>query len=121
MLPERDEEYLKQKQYAYELVPYPAGQYLILRNVEFPAGYVPALADLMIQIPAGYPNAPLDMFWTSPDLRLANGNWPTACEHHEIHNEVNWQRWSRHIEWRGGIDSLRTFLPAMHKEIAKAI
>jgi hypothetical protein len=74
-------------------------------------------------LPAGYPNAHPDMFWTFPDVKLANGSWPKSSEHHYAYDGRNWQRWSRHYQgkWRAGIDGLRSYLAAVRTEIAKGI
>lgn len=118
-LPEIDIEFLEEKGYKYQLVAYQAGIYLIVQNFDFPEAYNTQVADVMIMIPAGYPNSPLDMFWTYPSIKLKDGNWPAASAHHETHNGQSWQRWSRHIEWRPNIDNLRSFFSSMRNEIDK--
>jgi hypothetical protein len=120
-LPERDIDFLSEKGYEYQLVPYSSGIYLIISQFPLSKAYNPSIADLLIMIPTGYPNTPLDMFWTNPDVRLISGSWPTASEHHELHAERNWQRWSRHTNWRTGVDNLRTFMSSVRKEIEKGI
>jgi hypothetical protein len=123
-LPERDLEYLKEKEYNYELIPHNNGCLLVLRNISFPAAYNIQVVDVLIQIPAGYSNTPLDMFFT-PEVKLADGNPPANCEGRLNFDDStaitpkSWQQWSRHYAWRAGIDSLRTFIPATMKEIAK--
>lgn len=121
MLPEPDIEFLDEKGYEYELVPHPAGVYLIIKNFELGVAYQPNVATLLINVISGYPNSPLDMFWTFPDIKLINGNGPQAAEVHETYNETVWQRWSRHYQWRGGIDNVRTFITAIKQELAKGI
>src|SRR5690349_9877789 len=110
-----DEQYLKKKGFGdFEIVTEGSQGYLILKNWQFPEAYSPRVADLMIILTPGYPMAALDMFWTSPDIKLAStGAWPQACEHHEQHAGRNWQRWSRHTTWRSGIDDLKTFITAV--------
>lgn len=122
LLPELDREYLGEKGFDFEITPESGNLKLTIRSFQFP-GYVPETADLLVIIPAGYPNAQLDMFWTHPDVKLRSGAWPQNAEHHEDHAGRTWQRWSRHNTqgWRSGVDSLRTFLAAVRKEIAKGI
>ncbi len=117
LIPEPDEEYLQEKGYEYELKPQSGAIHLILKNVPFSEAFNPRQADILIIIPAGYPNAKLDMFWTFPHVRLQNGNYPAACNHFQSFHDKNWQRWSRHGLWRGGVDNLRTFISSIKKEI----
>jgi hypothetical protein len=39
-----------------------------------------------------------DMFWTSPDVRLGGGAYPTTADVHEHFAGKTWQRWSRHTQ-----------------------
>ncbi len=120
-LPESDIEFLEQKGYEYQLIQSGTGWYLIISNFAIPETYLPRTANLLINIVSGYPNNPLDMFWTSPDVKLLNGNWPKNCDVHEVHNRINWQRWSRHYAWRPGVDNLRIFISAINRELLKGI
>jgi hypothetical protein len=122
LIPKADEEFLQEKQFDYELTQAGAEIHLVLRQYSFPPAYASVKADVLIVIPPAYPMAALDMFWTHPDVKLANGAWPQASENHETKsNGRNWQRWSRHIEWRSGVDTLRSFITAMVAEISKGI
>lgn len=121
LIPETDQEYLDSKQFNYELSQYGPEIHLILKQWGFPPAYNPREGDVLIRILPGYPMTPLDMFWTYPDIRLANGSWPAASEVHENLGGRNWQRWSRHTAWRPGIDDLRSFLTSVIAEINKGI
>ena len=122
LLPELDREFLRNKSYDYEVIPWQGGLHLVIRQYPFPATYRPAISNLLIQLPAGYPNAALDMFWTAPHVQLTTGGWPVRGEHRAVqHDGKEWQRWSRHIQWRAGIDDLRSFLTAIRREIDKGI
>jgi hypothetical protein len=116
-LPERDFEFLKEKEYNFELLEFQGGLYLIINDFPFPPAYSPQTAKTLIVIPVGYPDSGLDMFFTIPDVKLTNGNWPQSSEAHVIHNELNWQQWSRHYNWRPGTDNLRSFITAMKQEL----
>lgn len=120
-LPESDIEFLEDKGYRYQLIANGNGWYLVISNFPIPVVYQPQHVDLLINITAGYPNNPLDMFWTIPDVKLTNGAWPKASDVHETHNGASWQRWSRHYIWRPGIDNLRTFIAAIIKELSKGV
>lgn len=119
LLPEIDIEYLNGKGYDYDIVASPSCLYLILKGIDIPEIYSERNADIMIQIPAGYPNAQLDMFWTYPELKYVNGTYPQATEHRENHVGRNWQRWSRHAPWRAGVDNLKTFITSILIDINK--
>lgn len=122
ILPESDVDFLISKGYDFEVHQMGEGAHVIIKAFSFPL-YEPLQADMLIILPAGYPNAKLDMFWTYPDVKLKDGRWPAAAEHHQDYHGKSWQRWSRHIqrEWRPGVDSLRTHLTMVIKEISKGI
>ncbi len=124
-LPERDREFLDEKYPTYDVAEHGAELLVLLPEFDFPAAYSPRKADLLIVIPAGYPNAALDMFWAFPDVKLANGNWPQNCDHHGQYLNNSWQRWSRHFfqhrPWRVGVDNLRTFVATIKKELARGV
>jgi hypothetical protein len=94
---------------------------VIIRNFSFPEFYLPSIADLLIILPSGYPNAAVVMFRTNPDVKLANGSWPIAAEPHVMIHGINWQQWSRHIGWRVGRDNMQTFVAAIKKELQKGV
>jgi hypothetical protein len=106
--------------------------HVLLRKFQFPEHYSPRDADLLLRLPAGYPNAAPDMFWTRPDVKLASGAWPAASEHHEIpgagkgsevYENIAWQRWSRHFEggWVVGAHGLQSFVRAIVQELSRGI
>jgi Prokaryotic E2 family E len=117
LLPEADVEFLVEKEYEFELIAYNGTTHVILKNVSFSGNYKPRNADILIIVPAGYPNAQLDMFWVCPEIYFKNGSAPDRTGHRESFHGRTWQRWSRHGSWRGGIDNLRTFISSIRKEI----
>jgi len=119
LLPEVDLDFLKEKDFSYELQNEGNRILLIIKDYSLPDKFNPQKADLLVLIPSGYPNTPLDMFWTIPDIKLLNGNWPQAADQHETYGGRSWQRWSRHGQWRAGIDTLKSFLTAVKNEINK--
>jgi len=121
ILPEPDVDYLVSKYTDFEIIKNASDLHVILQNYDFPEVYQPRQANLLIMLPVGYPNAKLDMFWTYPDVKLATGKWPISSEVHQDFHGKSWQRWSRHINWRSGIDSLRSFVTSVHLEIARGI
>lgn len=122
LIPHKDEEYLKDRGFDYQLEQVGTEIHLVVKNWQFPAAYNPRVADVLIRIPPGYPLTQLDMFWTIPDIKSTNGAWPQASAEHETYNGRVWQRWSRHTqEWRAGIDNLRTFITAIIMEINRGL
>jgi hypothetical protein len=122
LLPEIDREFLQAKGYEHDVIPWQGGLHLVIRDYPFPAAYNPRITNLLVQLPAGFPNAALDMFWTSPHVQLSSGGRPVATDHRAVQHDGNeWQRWSRHIQWRAGVDDLRSFLAAIRREIDKGI
>ena len=133
LLPEADLVFLNEKHPDARV--YGVGQevHVLFPAFAFPNGYQPTSADLLIRLPAGYPDVKPDMFWTRPDIKLVNGAWPAASEHHEVpgtgngsdvYQEIAWQRWSRHtntLEWRPGIDGLRSYLATVKRELSRQI
>jgi hypothetical protein len=116
LLPESDMEFLAEKGLDYDLIRQGASIHLILRNFSFSERFKPRNADLLIMFPAGYPNAKLDMFWVFPEVKYNDGSAPAATNHQQEFHGRAWQRWSRHGEWRGGIDNLRSFISTIKKE-----
>ena len=124
VLLEQDAAFLVEKEYAYELFPEGGQLHVVIKDFQLPSQhYSPNKADLLIKIPSGYPNTPLDMFWTNPEIKLTNGQIPEKTESREEHRGKTWQRWSRHYvtPWRPGIDSLKNFMQSIHIELQKGI
>jgi hypothetical protein len=123
LLPESDREFLADKGYEYGAKRVGADVHVIIANFPFPEAYIPRAASLLVILPAGYPNANLDMFRTLPDVKLATGTWPQNADNRETHDGVSWQRWSRHFNsaWRQGVDNLRSFLASIKHELEKGI
>jgi hypothetical protein len=86
---------------------------LVISNYELPSGYNVTHTDLLLRLPAGFPDARPDMFWLSPAVAYQDGQIPSGSEQREDHLGRNWQRWSRHLgdrDWRPGIDTLQSYL-----------
>jgi hypothetical protein len=118
---ESDEQYLESKRYEYEVEVQGNMLHLIIRNFPFPKAYSVEKADVLIRIPAGYPNSQLDMFWTSPKVSLAGGGIPNRANVDQNFGGKSWQRWSRHWQapWRPGVDGVDTFIGSIHNELQR--
>jgi hypothetical protein len=123
LVPEIDRDFLAAKGYKFIAKRIGADLHVIIEDFPFPVAYTPQFAKLLIILPAGYPNANLDMFRTVPDVKLASGAWPKNAEVRETHDGVSWQRWSRHFNsaWRQGVDNLQTFVASIRRELDKGI
>ena len=132
ILPEDDVKFLKEKHPNHVVRRVGEELHVLLKAFPFPAAYSPREADLLLRLPAGYPNAAPDMFWSKPDVRLASGTWPAASEHHEVpgagkgaevYEGIKWQRWSRHFEggWIVGAHGLQSFVRTIVQELAQGV
>ncbi len=123
-LPSDDQAWLKEQGWAYEEVAEVNKRGVIVRRFPLPPGkfQVPE-ADILIQVPQGYPDANLDMFWLSPALHLTpSGKLPNKIAT-EVHFGTSWQRWSRHYkqgQWRRGIDDIASHFAFVAQELRKA-
>jgi hypothetical protein len=87
-----------------------------------PPGYDRASADLLVRLPAGYPDLPPDMWWFDPAVKLPNGSTPPATQATEGYLGRQWQRWSRHFQagqWKSGIDGLESYLALIRQELLR--
>lgn len=120
---ESDEDFLRQKGYRFDATAQGAEMHVVIHDFPVSGAYSAPCVDLLVRLPAGYPNAHPDMFWTIPHLTLADGRVPQGAGVKENHGGRIWQRWSRHwnAPWRPGTDGLDTFLVAVRSEIGKGI
>ncbi len=93
---------------------------VIFHRVELPNGYDLAHTDILVRLPAGFPDAGPDMFWAEPALTIS-GTLPAGTEHNESHLGRVWQRWSRHIgpHWRSGVDDIGTYVAYVRQCLAQ--
>ena len=112
-LPTDDCNYLTSKGISFEEAEDRSQKGIILREYSLPAGsFDVSTVDILIMLPAGYPDVPPDMFHTIPWIKLAtDGRYPRAADQPVVFVDQNWQRWSRHNqEWRIGVDGIWTML-----------
>lgn len=111
-LPPPDAAYLADNGFAHELVDGGGLAGVVLRDFPLPAGrYDRDKADILVQLPAGYPDVCPDMFFADPWIRFPDGRNPLNADVAQPFAGRNWQRWSRHSQqWRPGIDGLRTMV-----------
>lgn len=122
-LPSFDQAFLSDHGYAFEVIQEGGRTGIILKALTLPSDKFDCeFADILVLLPAGYPDCPPDMFYASPRLVLKGTNQvPKACTvQHNFAGQV-WQRWSRHNNaWRPGIDGLRTMVARVQTALAEA-
>lgn len=96
---------------------------LVIRGWRLPSGYEPDLVDMLVRLPAGYPDIAPDMFWCAPRVKLlATNSSPQATEMTERHLGREWQRFSRHLppgSWVPGEDDLESYLGVIRGALAE--
>ncbi|HVR57010.1 MAG TPA: E2/UBC family protein [Pseudolabrys sp.] len=111
-LPEADEDFLARLSLSWETVSQAQRRWLIIYGFPMPTGFTVAIADLAIEILAGYPPGPLDMAYFFPALHRSDGKPIPTTQVTEIISGRSWQRWSRHrtpeCPWVPGDDCLET-------------
>lgn len=122
MLNEGDKAFLEQLGLDHEVVSEGQMFSLIIRGFRLPDGYEPAVVDLLLRLPSGFPDAAPDMWWTAPAVSYVGGGTPPATEVRQEFVGRTWQRWSRHlaIAWRPGIDNLQTYLRLIRTDLERA-
>ena len=122
-LPSKDQTYLSDHGYEFEVVMEGGATGIILTALALPEGkFDHETADVLILLPRGYPDCSPDMFYVSPKLTLAGtGQVPKACKkEHHFAGRV-WQRWSRHNNaWRPGVDGLQTMVARVRTALMEA-
>ncbi|MCZ0933409.1 MAG: multiubiquitin domain-containing protein [Oligoflexia bacterium] len=116
LFPNEDTEYLKVNFPKWKRLIEESKKGLVILNYRLPEGYIPKKADLMVMIPDNYPTANIDMFYFSPDIKRKDGVAIGALNN-ETHFGRNWQRWSRHYNWRAGVDNIVTHISYVYNQL----
>lgn len=122
-LPAADVEYLTSKNIAHEEVQDGNKKGIILKGRPLPDGRFDAeCADILVILPAGYPDVAPDMFHLMPWVKLVKGGkYPNKADRPVTFAGKNWQRWSRHNnEWRSGVDGIWTMIKRIEDALEKA-
>lgn len=123
VLPMKCRRYLTERGIAFEEIEHGGTKAVIFRNLALPSGRFDApTADILVILPAGYPDTPPDMFHAMPWLRLvAMNRYPKAAHKSVSFAGQNWQRWSRHNNaWRAGVDGIWTMLKRIETALEEA-
>jgi hypothetical protein len=95
--------------------------FLIIPEFALPEAFLPRTVRLLIKLPPLFPEAAPDMFWVSPEVRLANGAAPQGTSSEGLLG-LNWQRFSWHLQpgaWRPGTSSLRDYMRCVRARFEK--
>jgi hypothetical protein len=91
---------------------------------QFPltVGLVPEASDLLVRLPAGFPDSRPDMFWFADRVTRADGKPIPAIDLPENYLGRTWYRWSRHVGngWRPGVDNLQSYIAYVRSCLAHA-
>lgn len=123
MLAEDDAKFLEEQGWAFEVQADGELINVVISNYELPAGYSVSETDLLLRLPAGFPDARPDMFWLSPPVSYDAGGVPPGSEQREEYLGRSWQRWSRHLgerDWRPGIDNLQSYVRFVRTNLQSA-
>lgn len=122
MLLAEDAAYLAAKHLEFETLEEAGHVCVVIREVRLPPGFDHETTDILIRLPAGYPDAAPDMFWCDPPVHRADGTSVPASELMEPHLGRSWQRFSRHLTpgtWRPGVDRLASFLALIMEDLRR--
>jgi len=123
ILPMRCRRYLTDRGMTFEEVQESGQQVVVLRNFALPMGrFDAATADVLIYLPAGYPDNAPDMFYCQPWLKLVSVNrYPNNADQPQLFRSLSWQRWSRHNSaWRPGVDGIWTMVKRIENALQEA-
>lgn len=104
-LPEEDTEFLNSLGLFWETITNSNVRWLLIHDYPIPSGFNVREATLAIKIDGGYPPAKLDMAYFRPELSKLSGTAIPNLTAATIDGK-QYQQWSRHYEWREGIDDL---------------
>lgn len=122
MLLPADAAYLADKRLEFHTAEESGHVCVVIRDYRLPPGFDRATTDVLIRLPAGYPDAAPDMYWCDPPVRRADGSFPPASELMEPYLGRTWQRFSRHLTpgaWKPGVDRLANFLALITEDLRR--
>ena len=123
MLPDEDREYLAERFPRFSNAVESGVLCVVLHGFPLPAGLSQDRADLLLRLVPGYPDIPPDMWWFDPAVLRPDGRTISQTQYYEQYLGRTWQRWSRHLQpgqWRPGVDSLKSYLALVQKELRAA-
>jgi hypothetical protein len=123
MLPQIDMEFLVEAAPGHSISSEAGMICVMLPEFPLPLGFDQRSSDLLLRLAGGYPDVQPDMWWFHPPVSRTDGTKIPATESHEQYLGRVWQRWSRHLQpgqWHSGVDSLRSYVALVRKELQSA-
>lgn len=123
MLTDDDRASLDRLGFAWSAAPEGGWLSVVVSGWPLPSGYDRADTDLLMRIPPGYPDMPLDMWYFSPAVAREDGVEIEQTQVRERFAGREWQRWSRHLnpgDWRPGVDGVESYLAWLRGELARS-
>jgi len=121
---EADEAFLVERELDYQVAEEAGMTCVVLRKWALPPGCDADAADLLVRLPAGYPDVAPDMWWFDPPVRRVDGEQIPATQSFENFLGRSWQRWSRHFQagqWRSGTDGLESYVALIRREVDSSV
>ena len=122
MLPAPDAAFLTERSLEFSAVVEGSMICIVVSRWTLPPGYNVQEADLLVRLPAGYPDLPPDMWWFDPAVLRADGCEIPATQATGRYLGRSWQRWSRHLrpeQWRSGVDGIGSFFTLIREELVR--
>jgi len=112
MLRPVDRAYLDESNFVWDAVVEAGMVCVTIKEYPLAASLTPAVNELLVRLPSGFPDVGPDMFWLAEPVARVDGTEIPAIQVDEVHLNRSWQRWSRHIaaRWRPGLDDLRSYM-----------
>ena len=123
-LPHSDIAYLNERGVGHKIVTESGMTCIVMPQWPLPSGFNRDAADLLVRLRPGYPDVPLDMWWFSPPVHLANGAALPATNVVQTYLGRSWQRWSRHFnngQWQSGVDGLESFFTLIRQDLERSV
>lgn len=95
---------------------------IVVHGVHTSPLYRPDAVDVLIRVPLLYPDAAPDMFWTDPQLTLANGTLPKNADTIQNICMKPWRRfsWHRNGRWVPSADWIGSYLEFIRQRFESA-
>ena len=120
-LPEEDEESLNALGRPWETIREGSNQWLLLHEMDFPAGLNHPKGSVAVQIPPSYPTSGLDMAYFHPHLARVDNKPIGQTQCMQPIEGKQWQRWSRHYTWQPGVHSVSTHVVLINRWLEAAL
>ncbi|QOV92119.1 multiubiquitin domain-containing protein [Humisphaera borealis] len=112
VLPESDQRFLDDHDMVVEAVTDGERKGVVFKGFNTGGRFDHATTDVLMILPAGYPDACPDMFYCFPWIKLQGASgWPEKADVLVNFGGRQWQQWSRHnSDWRAGVDGIHTMI-----------